>query len=226
MMNHLEEALEDIRQGRMVILVDDEDRENEGDLTMAAEKITPEAINFMAKYGRGLICLSLTDEKLNELRIPMMVSDNTSRFQTAFTVSVDARKGVTTGISAADRATTILTAIDDRTQPEDLVSPGHIFPLKAQRGGVLVRTGQTEGSVDLARLAGMKPAGVICEVMNEDGTMARMPDLERFSRATWFKDCHHCGSHQVPAQQGIACSKDGHREASNKVRRIVYGHRV
>jgi 3,4-dihydroxy 2-butanone 4-phosphate synthase/GTP cyclohydrolase II len=180
-MNQLEEALEDIRQGRMIILVDDEDRENEGDLTMAAEKVTPEAINFMAKYGRGLICLSLTDEKLNELRIPMMVSDNTSRFQTAFTVSVDARKGVTTGISAADRATTVLTAIDDRTQPEDLVSPGHIFPLKAQRGGVLVRTGQTEGSVDLARLAGMKPAGVICEVMNEDGTMARMPDLERFS---------------------------------------------
>ena len=181
MLNPLEEALEDIRQGRMVILVDDEDRENEGDLTMAAEKVTPEAINFMAKYGRGLICLSLTDEKLNDLRIPMMVSDNTSRFQTAFTVSVDARKGVTTGISAADRATTVLTAIDDRSQPEDLVSPGHIFPLKAQRGGVLVRTGQTEGSVDLARLAGLKPAGVICEVMNEDGTMARMPDLERFS---------------------------------------------
>jgi 3,4-dihydroxy 2-butanone 4-phosphate synthase/GTP cyclohydrolase II len=181
MMNQLEEALEDIRQGRMVILVDDEDRENEGDLTMAAEKVTPEGINFMAKYGRGLICLSLTDEKLNELRIPMMVSDNTSRFQTAFTVSVDARKGVTTGISAADRATTVLTAIDDSTQPEDLVSPGHIFPLKAQRGGVLVRTGQTEGSVDLARLAGMRPAGVICEIMNEDGTMARMPDLERFS---------------------------------------------
>lgn len=181
MMNQLEEALEDIRQGRMVILVDDEDRENEGDLTMAAEKVTPEAVNFMAKYGRGLICLSLTDEKLNELRIPMMVSDNTSRFQTAFTVSVDARKGVTTGISAADRATTVLTAIDDSAQPEDLVSPGHIFPLKAQQGGVLVRTGQTEGSVDLARLAGMRPAGVICEVMNEDGTMARMPDLERFS---------------------------------------------
>ena len=181
MVNQLEEALEDIRQGRMVILVDDEDRENEGDLTMAAEKVTPEAVNFMAKYGRGLICLSLTDEKLNELRIPMMVSDNTSRFQTAFTVSVDARKGVTTGISAADRATTVLTAIDDSAQPEDLVSPGHIFPLKAQQGGVLVRTGQTEGSVDLARLAGMRPAGVICEVMNEDGTMARMPDLERFS---------------------------------------------
>ncbi|HSB03560.1 MAG TPA: bifunctional 3,4-dihydroxy-2-butanone-4-phosphate synthase/GTP cyclohydrolase II [Thermodesulfobacteriota bacterium] len=182
MLNRIEEALEDIRQGRMVILVDDEDRENEGDLTMAAEKVTPEAINFMARYGRGLICLSLTDERLNELRLPMMVSDNTSRFQTAFTISIDGRKGVTTGISAADRATTILTAIDDRTEPDDLVSPGHIFPLKAQQGGVLVRTGQTEGSVDLARLAGMKPAGVICEIMNEDGTMARMPDLELFSQ--------------------------------------------
>jgi len=181
MVNRVEEAMEDIRQGKMVILVDDEDRENEGDLTMAAEKVTPEAINFMAKYGRGLICLSLMEERLNELRLPMMVSDNTSRFQTAFTISIDARKGVTTGISAADRAATILTAIDDLTQPEDLVSPGHIFPLKAQSGGVLVRTGQTEGSVDLARLAGMKPAGVICEVMNEDGTMARMPDLEIFA---------------------------------------------
>ena len=177
-MHKIEEALEDIRQGKMVILVDDEDRENEGDLTMAAEKVTTEAINFMAKYGRGLICLSLTEERLNELRLPMMVSDNTSRFQTAFTVSVDARKGVTTGISAADRATTILTAIDEGAPPDDLVSPGHIFPLKAQPGGVLVRTGQTEGSVDLARLAGLKPAGVICEIMNEDGTMARMPDLE------------------------------------------------
>jgi len=183
MVNQIEEALEDIRQGRMVILVDDEDRENEGDLTMAAEKVTPEGINFMAKYGRGLICLSLTDERLSELRLPMMVSDNTSRFQTAFTISVDARKGVTTGISAADRATTILTAIDDRTEPDDLVSPGHIFPLKAQQGGVLVRTGQTEGSVDLARLAGLNPAGVICEVMNEDGTMARMPDLELFAQS-------------------------------------------
>jgi 3,4-dihydroxy 2-butanone 4-phosphate synthase/GTP cyclohydrolase II len=183
MINPIEEALEDIRQGRMVILVDDEDRENEGDLTMAAEKVTPEAINFMARYGRGLICLSLTEERLNELRLPMMVSDNTSRFQTAFTISVDARKGITTGISAADRAITILTAIDDRTEPDDLVSPGHIFPLKAQQGGVLVRTGQTEGSVDLARLAGLKPAGVICEVMNEDGTMARMPDLEVFGRS-------------------------------------------
>ena len=178
MLHRIEEALEDIRQGKMVILVDDEDRENEGDLTMAAEKVTTEAVNFMAKYGRGLICLSLTEERLNEIRLPMMVSDNTSRFQTAFTVSIDARKGVTTGISAADRARTILTAIDEGSQPDDLVSPGHVFPVKAQPGGVLVRTGQTEGSVDLARLAGLRPAGVICEIMNEDGTMARMPDLE------------------------------------------------
>jgi 3,4-dihydroxy 2-butanone 4-phosphate synthase/GTP cyclohydrolase II len=182
MLSKIEEALEDIRQGKMVILVDDEDRENEGDLTMAAEKVTPEAINFMAKHGRGLICLTLLEERLNDLRLPMMVSENTSRFQTAFTVSIDARKGVTTGISAADRATTILTAIADQAQPEDLVTPGHIFPLRARQGGVLVRTGQTEGSVDLARLAGLKPAGVICEIMNEDGTMARMPDLQIFSR--------------------------------------------
>jgi 3,4-dihydroxy 2-butanone 4-phosphate synthase/GTP cyclohydrolase II len=187
MIHKIEAALEDIRQGKMVILVDDEDRENEGDLTMAAEKVTPEAINFMAKYGRGLICLSLTDERLNELRLPMMVSENTSRFQTAFTVSVDARKGVTTGISAADRATTILTAVDENTQPEDLVSPGHIFPLRARQGGVLVRTGQTEGSVDLARLAGLKPAGVICEIMKDDGTMARMPDLLIFAEEHGLK---------------------------------------
>ncbi len=187
MIHRIEAALEDIRQGRMVILVDDEDRENEGDLTMAAEKVTPEAINFMAKYGRGLICLSLTEERLNELRLPMMVSENTSRFQTAFTVSVDARKGVTTGISAADRAATILTAVDEKSTPEDLVSPGHIFPLRARQGGVLVRTGQTEGSVDLARLAGLKPAGVICEVMKDDGTMARMPDLQRFAQEHGLK---------------------------------------
>ncbi len=187
MIHKIEAALADIRQGKMVILVDDEDRENEGDLTMAAEKVTPEAINFMAKYGRGLICLSLTEERLNELRLPMMVSENTSRFQTAFTVSVDARKGVTTGISVADRATTILTAVDENTQPEDLVSPGHIFPLRARQGGVLVRTGQTEGSVDLARLAGLKPAGVICEIMKEDGTMARMPDLQIFAEEHGLK---------------------------------------
>ncbi len=187
MVSSIEEALEDIRQGKMVILVDDEDRENEGDLTMAAEKVTPEAINFMAKYGRGLICLSLTEERLDELKLPMMVSDNTSRFQTAFTVSIDARKGVTTGISAYDRAVTILTAVDDRTKPEDLVTPGHVFPLRARKGGVLVRTGQTEGSVDLARLAGLKPAGVICEIMKEDGTMARMPDLQIFAEKHGLK---------------------------------------
>jgi 3,4-dihydroxy 2-butanone 4-phosphate synthase/GTP cyclohydrolase II len=182
MVNTIEEALKDIREGKMVILVDDEDRENEGDLTMAAEKVTPETINFMAKYGRGLICLTLTEARLNELRLPMMVSDNTSRFQTAFTVSIDARKGVTTGISAADRATTILTTIDDKATMENLVTPGHIFPLKARDGGVLVRTGQTEGSVDLSRLAGLKPYGVICEIMNDDGTMSRMPDLQIFAK--------------------------------------------
>ncbi len=187
MVSTIEEALEDIRQGKMIILVDDEDRENEGDLTMAAEKVTPEAINFMAKYGRGLICLSLTEERINELRLPMMVSENTSRFQTAFTISIDARYGVTTGISAADRAKTILTAIDDRAKPEDLVAPGHVFPLRGRKGGVLVRTGQTEGSIDLARLAGLKPAGVICEIMNEDGTMARMPDLQIFAKKHGLK---------------------------------------
>ncbi|HVP76630.1 MAG TPA: bifunctional 3,4-dihydroxy-2-butanone-4-phosphate synthase/GTP cyclohydrolase II [Thermodesulfobacteriota bacterium] len=187
MIHRIEAALEDIRQGKMVVLVDDEDRENEGDLTMAAEKVTPEAINFMAKYGRGLVCLSLTDERLNELRLPMMVSENTSRFQTAFTVSIDARKGVSTGISAADRATTILAAVNENTLPEDLVSPGHVFPLRAKPGGVLVRTGQTEGSVDLARLAGLKPAGVICEIMKDDGTMARMPDLQVFAEEYGLK---------------------------------------
>jgi 3,4-dihydroxy 2-butanone 4-phosphate synthase/GTP cyclohydrolase II len=187
MIKRVGEAIEDIRQGRIVILVDDEDRENEGDLMMAAEKVTSEAINFMAKYGRGLICLSLIEERLNELRLPMMVSENTSRFQTAFAISIDASKGITTGISAADRACTILTAIDDRTQPDDLVSPGHIFPLRARKGGVLVRTGQTEGSVDLARLAGLKPAGVICEIMNDDGTMARVPDLQIFAKKHGLK---------------------------------------
>jgi len=178
----IEEALADIRKGKMVILVDDEDRENEGDLCLAAEKVTPQAINFMAKYGRGLICLSLTEEKVRELNLPLMVADNTSPFKTAFTVSIEAKKGITTGISAADRATTILTAIADGAKPEDLVRPGHVFPLQAKKGGVLVRTGQTEGSVDLARLAGLKPYGVICEIMNDDGTMARMPDLEVFAK--------------------------------------------
>ncbi len=180
--NTIDEAIEEIRAGRMVILVDDEDRENEGDLCMAAEKITPEAINFMAKYGRGLICLSLTPERVEELQLPMMTSENTSPYGTAFTVSIEARRGVTTGISAHDRATTILTAIDPRTRPEDLARPGHVFPLRARPGGVLQRAGQTEGSVDLARLAGLYPAGVICEIMNDDGTMARVPQLMEFAK--------------------------------------------
>ncbi|MDL2275045.1 bifunctional 3,4-dihydroxy-2-butanone-4-phosphate synthase/GTP cyclohydrolase II [Desulfosarcina sp. OttesenSCG-928-G10] len=177
----IQQAIEDIRNGKMVILVDDEDRENEGDLTMAAEKITPEAINFMAKYGRGLICLSLTAERCDQLNLPLMVRNNTSPFETGFTVSIEAKHGVTTGISAADRATTVLAAVADGARPGDLTRPGHIFPLRARDGGVMVRVGQTEGSVDLARLAGLKPAGVICEVMDEDGSMARMPSLEKFS---------------------------------------------
>lgn len=177
----IEQALEYVRAGRLIIIVDDEDRENEGDLMVAAEKVTPEIINFMAKYGRGLICLALTRERVQELQLPPMVQDNTARFGTAFTVSIDAKEGVTTGISAYDRARTILTAIDPKTRPEDLARPGHIFPLEAKPGGVLTRAGQTEASVDLARLAGLYPAGVICEVMKEDGTMARMPDLEKFS---------------------------------------------
>jgi 3,4-dihydroxy 2-butanone 4-phosphate synthase/GTP cyclohydrolase II len=177
----IEQAIEEIRQGEMVILVDDEDRENEGDLTIAAEKVTPEIVNFMATHGRGLICLTLTPEKVEALDLPLMAKDNTSRFQTAFTVSIEARQGVTTGISAADRATTILAAVADDARPADLVRPGHIFPIRARKGGVIVRTGQTEGSVDLARLAGLKPAGVICEIMKEDGTMARMPDLKKFA---------------------------------------------
>jgi 3,4-dihydroxy 2-butanone 4-phosphate synthase/GTP cyclohydrolase II len=178
----IEEVIEDIRAGKMFILVDDEDRENEGDLTTAAETVTPEAINFMARYGRGLICLALTEEQVNKLKLPMMTSRNTSRYGTAFTVSIEAKHGVTTGISAHDRATTILTAIADESGPEDIAIPGHVFPLKAKEGGVLVRAGQTEGSVDLARLAGLKPSGVICEIMKDDGTMARMPDLEVFSK--------------------------------------------
>ena len=176
------EALEDIREGRIIIVVDDEDRENEGDFTLAAEKVTPEAINFMARYGRGLICLPLTAERLDQLNIPLMVEGNTSKYGTAFTVSVEARHGVTTGISAADRATTILTAINPRSTSSDLVRPGHVFPLRARPGGVLERAGQTEAAVDLARLAGLSPAGVICEVMNEDGTMARVPELRKVAR--------------------------------------------
>lgn len=183
----IQEAIEDIKNGKMVILCDNEDRENEGDLTMAAEKITPEAINFMAKYGRGLICLSLTENRVEQIELPMMVKENTSAFETAFTISIDAQKGTTTGISAADRATTVLAAIADDAKPEDLSRPGHIFPLRSKKGGVLCRTGQTEGSVDLSRLAGLKPAGVICEIMKDDGTMARMPDLEIFAKEHGLK---------------------------------------
>jgi len=183
----IKEAIDDIKNGRMVILVDDEDRENEGDLCMAAQFVTPEAINFMARYGRGLICLTLTEEHADRLRLQPMVRDNLSRFGTAFTVSIEAKHGVTTGISAADRATTITAAAADNAKPEDLVSPGHIFPIRAKKGGVLVRTGQTEGSVDLARLSGLKPAGVICEIMKDDGTMARMPDLEIFAEEHGLK---------------------------------------
>jgi len=176
------EVIEEIRQGRMVVVVDDEDRENEGDLTIAAEKVTPEHINFMARYGRGLVCLTLTEERCDYLRLRMMTDENTSPYTTAFCESVDARYDVSTGISAADRAVTIRAAINPAARPSDLVRPGHVFPLRARRGGVLVRAGQTEASVDLARLAGLTPAGVICEVMNDDGTMARVPELESFCR--------------------------------------------
>src|ERR687894_2574524 len=178
----IEEAAADIRDGRMVIIVDDEDRENEGDLVCAAECVTPEIINFMATHARGLICMPLTEERCDELHLTMQVADNTSFLGTAFTVSVEARKGVTTGISASDRATTILTLVDPKTRPQDLARPGHVFPLRARKGGVLVRTGQTEAAVDIARIAGLYPAGVVCEIMNEDGTMSRLPQLEDFAR--------------------------------------------
>jgi 3,4-dihydroxy 2-butanone 4-phosphate synthase/GTP cyclohydrolase II len=178
----IDAAVAAFRDGRMVIVVDDEDRENEGDLTVAAEKVTPEIINFMAKYGRGQICLSMTGARLDELELPLAVNDNTTPFGTAFCVPIDAKQHVSTGISAADRAATVLAAIDPRTRPSDLARPGHISPLRARDGGVLVRTGQTEAAIDLARIAGMYPAGVICEIMNEDGTMARVPELTRFAR--------------------------------------------
>jgi len=180
--SRIEDVIDDVRQGKMVIIVDDEDRENEGDLMIAAEKVTPEAINFMARNACGLICLSLTEERVRELELPLMVQDNTSPYNTAFTVSIEAKEGVTTGISAHDRARTIQVAIDDNSTADDLARPGHIFPLMARKGGVLVRVGHTEASVDLARLAGLKPAGVICEIMKEDGTMARLPDLEEFAK--------------------------------------------
>ncbi len=180
-------AIEEVRAGRMIVVVDDEDRENEGDLTLAAEKVTPEAINFMAKHGRGLVCLAMTEERLDHLHLGPMTSENTSQYGTAFCEAIDARYGVTTGISAYDRAHTIKTAIDPATRPSDLARPGHVFPLRARKGGVLVRAGQTEASVDLARLAGMVPAGIICEIMKDDGTMARVPDLIEFCRTHEMK---------------------------------------
>jgi len=180
-------AIEEIRAGRMIVVVDDEDRENEGDLTLAAEKVTPEAINFMARHGRGLVCLAMTEERLDHLRLGPMTSENTSQYGTAFCEAIDARDGVTTGISAHDRARTIKVAIDPKTRPSDLARPGHMFPLRARKGGVLVRAGQTEASVDLARLAGMVPAGIICEIMKDDGSMARVPDLIEFCRAHEMK---------------------------------------
>src|SRR6187455_886699 len=178
----IKDALDDFRAGRMVVVVDDEDRENEGDLTIAADKVTPEAINFMARYGRGLICLSMTPERLDELEIPQMVSQNTSRFETGFCVTIEAKRRTTTGISAADRAETVRAAIDPATRPSDLARPGHMFPLRARAGGVMERAGQTEAAVDLARISGLYPAGVICEIMNEDGTMARVPELTKFAK--------------------------------------------
>ena len=183
----VEDAMEDVLQGKMIVIVDDEDRENEGDLMIASEKVTPEAINFMAKYGRGLICLALTEDRTRQLGLPMMVEDNESTFETPFTVSIDAREGITTGISANDRSITIQTAIDSQTEKSDLVKPGHIFPLRARTGGVLVRMGQTEASVDIARMAGLYPSGVICEIMDDDGTMARLPSLIEFTREHGLK---------------------------------------
>ena len=187
--NTIQEVVEDLKQGKMIILVDDANRENEGDITIAAEKVTPEAINFMLTHARGILCLSINPERAEALDLYPMVSHNTSNFQTPFTVSIDARDGITTGVSSKDRAATILTAIDDKTKPEDLVRPGHIFPLKAQRGGVLVRTGHTEGAVDLARIAGLKPAAVICEIMTEDGNMAKLPELRKFAEKHHLKVC-------------------------------------
>ena len=217
---HIEEAINDIRQGKMIILVDDEDRENEGDLTMAAELVTPEAINFMARFGRGLICLALEPGMVERLQLPQMVRDNQSGFKTAFTVSIEARRGVTTGISAADRATTILTAVADNARPDDLVSPGHVFPLRAKKGGVLVRTGQTEGSVDLARLAGLKRAAVICEVMNDDGTMARMPDLEEFAAQHDLKIATIADLVEYRLAARVLCPPPGHHQTPHLFRRI------
>src|SRR5437016_3010428 len=198
----VQEAAELYRRGEFVIIVDDEDRENEGDLCIAAEKITPDAINFMAKHGRGLICLALTEERCRDLDLPLMVENNTSPYGTAFTVSIEARGRVTTGISAADRAETVRAAIDPRTRPADLSRPGHVFPLRAKKGGVLKRAGQTEASVDLASIAGMSPAAVICEIMNEDGTMARLPDLREFAVKHGLKIISVAAISQYPMHHG------------------------
>ncbi len=208
----VEEAAEEFRQGRPIVLVDDEDRENEGDLAMAAEKISPETVNFMATHGRGLICLSLTEDRCDELSLPLMSPVNTSAHGTAFTEAIDARRGTTTGISTADRATTILAAIDPNTRASDLARPGHVFPLRARRGGVLVRAGQTEASVDLARIAGMTPAAVICEIMNDDGTMARVPQLLEFCREARPENCHRRRSH--PVSHAARTLRSPHRGSS------------
>ncbi len=216
----IEEALEDVRAGRMVVVCDAEDRENEGDLTLAAQFATPEAINFMATHGRGLICLALTPDRCDELGLNLMAAKNESPFQTAFTVTVEAREGITTGISAHDRAHTIQVAIDPSSGPRDLVQPGHIFPLKAKAGGVLERTGQTEAAVDLARLAGLNPSGVICEVMNDDGTMARVPDLEALLRQAQAQDDHGRRPDRLPAPPRQADRARRGGSAADPVRRL------
>ena len=214
------EAIAELQAGRMIVVVDDEDRENEGDLTLAAEFCTPEAINFMAKYGRGLICLTLTEERADALRLSPMTQDNTSRFGTAFTESIEAREGVTTGISAADRAHTIQVAIAPGTTPNDLARPGHVFPLRARKGGVLVRAGQTEASVDLARMAGLIPAGVICEIMNEDGTMARVPDLRRVLQSARPEDADRRRTDPLPAAERALCASRRRGAAADRARRV------
>ena len=212
------EAIEDIRNGKMIVLVDDEDRENEGDLCMAAELVTPDQINFMAKFGRGLICLTMTPEKVSQLGLGMMTERNECQFETAFCVSIEAARGVTTGISAADRATTIRAAVNPKAVPSDLVKPGHVFPIRAKKGGVLVRTGQTEGSVDLARLAGLDPSGVICEIMKDDGTMARMPDLEIFAQEHGLKIVTIADLIAYRIRKRVFCPRRGRGRPAHQVR--------
>ncbi|HTJ41199.1 MAG TPA: 3,4-dihydroxy-2-butanone-4-phosphate synthase [Kofleriaceae bacterium] len=227
--HRVERAIADILAGKMVILVDDEDRENEGDLVLAAERVTPEAINFMATHARGLICLAMDGPMIDRLELPMMVRDNQASLGTAFTVSIEARRGVSTGISAKDRAVTVRAAIADDARPEDLVSPGHVFPLRARKGGTLVRTGQTEGSVDLARLAGLKPAGVICEIMREDGEMARMPELEAFAQKHGLLICsvadliaYRLQREHIVKQRGAGLIRPGALGAGDPFRALLY----